>query len=373
LLVFVFLFVYFSFKQGLWTAAFGSKSSPLVSLIVFLQGSASQVIYLGMLGDIFTALFQMMGVPNAVNNRSSNILILAITFLLPMCLLRDLAALAFTSILGFSAVMYTVIFIAIRALDGTYSLGTSPSQSSVGKFIADNALSTMPSFEKSTWWNINLKSLLLVSNLGLAYIAHYNAPTYFRELKQATAARFSKTVGISYGILALIYVVTMCAGYATFGDACRNNILLNYHPKDVLSTLGRWATGFSILFGFPLVNNGAREGLKNFCYSALGWKAIVDPKNHHLITVLYLSFLTLIAVSVRDVGLVVGLSGAIFGSFLVYICPALIYTTIVKKVNGRESTEYSKAKLNIALIPFGLFCGAMGVSLTIREALMKKR
>jgi amino acid permease len=355
----------------LWTAAFGPKSSPLVSLIVFLQGSASQVIYLGMLGDIFTALFQMMGVPNSVNNRSSNILILAGTFLLPMCLLRDLAALAFTSILGFSAVMYTVIFIAIRALDGTYSLGSSTS--SVGKFIADNALPSLPSFEKSTWWNLNLKSLLLVSNLGLAYIAHYNAPTYFRELKQATAARFSKTVGISYGILALIYVVTMCAGYATFGDACRNNILLNYHPQDVLSTLGRWATGFSILFGFPLVNNGAREGLKNFCYSALGWKAFVHPQNHQVITVLYLSFLALIAVSVRDVGLVVGLAGAIFGSFLVYICPALIYTTIVKKASGRESTEYSKAKLNIALIPFGLFCGAMGVSLTIREALIKKR
>lgn len=315
----------------------------------------------------------MMGLPNSINNRSTNILLLTSLFLLPMCLLRNLAALAFTSILGFSAVMYTVLFIAVRALDGTYSLGTSPNGSAVGKFIIDNSLAFMPSFDKSSWWNINFKSLLLVSNLGLAYIAHYNAPTYFRELKHATAARFSKTVGISYGILALIYVVTMCAGYATFGDACRNNILLNYHPQDILSTLGRWATGFSILFGYPLVNNGAREGLKNFCSSAMGWKAVLDPRNHHLITVLYLATLTLIAISVRDVGLVVGLSGSIFGSFLVYICPALIYATIVKKTSGQDSMEYSKAKLNIALIPFGLFCGAMGVSMTIKEALMKKK
>jgi len=261
--------------------------------------------------------------------------------------------------------------ISYRAFDGTYSIGNSgTTTSSVGKFIVDNVIAYKPSFAKSSWWNIDFKSLVLVSNLGLAYIAHYNAPTYFRELKHATSEWFCKTVGISYGILALIYVATMCAGYAAFGDACRNNILLNYHHMDILSTLGRLATGLSILFGFPLVNNGAREGLKNFC-SSVGWKAVVDPKNHRTLTVTYLAVLTLISVSVRDVGLVVGLSGAIFGSFLVYICPALIYTTIVKNRKGEGSVEYSKAKKNLALIPFGLFCGAMGASMAIREAIKR--
>lgn len=36
----------------------------------------------------------------------------------------------------------------------------------------------------------------------------------------------------------------MMAGYATFGDICQGNILLNYHPNDILSTFGRLATGY---------------------------------------------------------------------------------------------------------------------------------
>ena len=36
----------------------------------------------------------------------------------------------------------------------------------------------------------------------------------------------------------------MMAGYVTFGDVCQGNILLNYHPNDVLATLGRIATGY---------------------------------------------------------------------------------------------------------------------------------
>ena len=71
----------------------------------------------------------------------------------------------------------------------------------------------------------------------------------------------------------------MVAGYSTFGDVCQGNILLNYSSSDILSTLGRLATGLSIIFGFPLISNGAREGLKN-ASSALGFSSISDPKNH---------------------------------------------------------------------------------------------
>jgi amino acid permease len=117
----------------------------------------------------------------------------------------------------------------VRALDGSYSIEPS----STGKFIVDNLI-TPPSFEGSSMFGIDLRALVLVSNFGLAFIAHYNAPTYFREMKDATAEGFSKMVHTAYSVLALIYVAAMCAGYATFGDTARGNILLNYHPKDTL-------------------------------------------------------------------------------------------------------------------------------------------
>jgi amino acid permease len=128
-----------------------------------------------------------------------------------MSLIKNLSALAFTSILGFCAIMYTVLFINYRALDGSYKLGS-------GKFVTDGVLKVLPSFEKSSLWNINFSSLVLASNLGLAYVAHYNSPSMYRELKDTSSKRYSKMVNIAYTLLILLYIITMCGGYSTFGD-----------------------------------------------------------------------------------------------------------------------------------------------------------
>jgi amino acid permease len=111
---------------------------------------------------------------------------------------------------------------------------------------------------------------VLASNLGLSYIAHYNAPAYFRELKEKT--KFKQMVFTSFGILTALYALVMGAGYATFGDTCQGNILLNYHPSDALSTLARFATLVSILVGFPLVFCGIREGVLSILLNS-GYKA----------------------------------------------------------------------------------------------------
>jgi len=352
---------------GLWSRAFGKETAYLVSLVVSLQGTASQIIYAGMIGDVFSALFKMVGVTSM--DRTKCIVLIATTALWPMCLLRNLSAMAFTSILGFSAVMYTVFFIVVRALDGSYSVESG------GRFVSSmqdlSLLVATPSFAKSSLWNVDFTSLVLVSNLGLAYIAHYNAPSYWSELQHnKVPGRFASMVRVSYAILTTIYLLAMCAGYYTFGDVCMGNILLNYHPGDILSTLGRLATGFSIVFGFPLVHNGAREGLKSFTSSAFGWRSLSDPKNHVLLATAYLTVVSTIAILVKDVRLVVGLAGAAFGSFLVYICPVLVYLRILQNIQGPDSMEYKRAKNNnLLLIPFGIFCGSMGVAMTLKEAM----
>ena len=177
-------------------------------------------------------------------------------------------------------------------------------------------------------------------------------------------------VNISFTILVLLYIVTMTAGYSTFGDVCRGNLLLNYHPHDILSTLGRLATGFSILFGFPLVMCGARESLIGAA-SSFGLDAVGKDQFHFPLVASMLVFITCISCLVEDVSLVVGLTGAAMGSFIVYICPPLLYAGAVKLVKGEKSDEYGKAKYSLALVPFGLFVGSLGVYMTIKEGLAK--
>lgn len=177
-------------------------------------------------------------------------------------------------------------------------------------------------------------------------------------------------VDISFLLLVALYIVTMAAGYYTFGEAVQGNILLNYHPDDILSTLGRLATGFSILFGFPLVACGARESIVGVATS-LGFDAVGADKNHLLLVLGILTFVTTISCTVKDVSLVVGLTGAAMGSFIVYVCPAIIYTKAVALIKGKDGPEYSRASANLALVPFGLFIAFLGCFMTIKETIGK--
>jgi hypothetical protein len=177
-------------------------------------------------------------------------------------------------------------------------------------------------------------------------------------------------VTIAFTVLILLYVATMASGYSTFGDVCQGNILLNYHPDDTLSTLARLATGFSILFGFPLVACGARESIVGVA-SSMGYDAIGSSKNHFLLVASILAFVTAIACTVKDVSLVVGLTGAALGSFIVYMCPPIIFSRAFALAKGANSPEAKKAKWNLALVPFGLCIALLGCYMTIKESMSK--
>jgi sodium-coupled neutral amino acid transporter 11 len=122
---------------------------------------ACAIIYSGILGDVFTPLLAQAGFPSQWNGRTSNILAITLSLLFPLSLIKDLSALAFTSILGFAAIIYTVLFIIVRSLDGSYKLPG-------GKFLQDGLIAAMPAFERSSLWNFDFTSLVLASNLGLA-------------------------------------------------------------------------------------------------------------------------------------------------------------------------------------------------------------
>ena len=193
------------------------------------------IIYSGILGDVFTPIFYHYNIlPAQYNHRSSNIILITIFVLFPMSLLKNLSAFKYTSFLGFLSVLYTTIFICYRALDGSYDAETGYYVNPIGSGTnTSEAIGfipiTKPTFHHVTIWSVNFATLIMMSNYGLAYNAHYNSPIFYRELNNTNSSRFSKMVFSSYTILIGLYVITMVAGYKTFGDTCKGNILLNYH------------------------------------------------------------------------------------------------------------------------------------------------
>ena len=50
-----------------------------------------------------------------------------------------------------------------------------------------------------------------------AFTAHYNAPMFYREMKERTPANFYKAVVLAFGLCATVYVIVSLAAYFEFG------------------------------------------------------------------------------------------------------------------------------------------------------------
>mmetsp|Transcript_14676 Transcript_14676/g.18755 ORF Transcript_14676/g.18755 Transcript_14676/m.18755 type:complete len:556 (-) Transcript_14676:373-2040(-) len=369
--------------KSLWSKVFGRKTAWQVEAGIATLCFFCAVIYAGILGDAFTPLFDAAGLPPSLNQRHTNIVLISATILLPLSLLENLSALAFTSFLGVVSVIYTAFFIILRSVDGTYAPGSV--------FYETLSENLQPAFEKQSLWGFTPKALVLVSNLGLAFIAHYNAPRFWTELRGRSPRRFGLLVTMSFLVLTLLYSSVMAAGYKTFGDNCQSNIIKNYHPDDVLAGLARLATGISILFGFPLTFIGLRDGFIGSCKSLLelreleNWSPFrrfrkadlprtiftdlkeyaVKYKNMKKVSIALLIVVTVMAALVKDIGLIVGISGSICGASIVYVVPSLIYYYIMKEDAPKQMSKYTK--LNLIFAPFGVFLAVLGVGITIQE------
>lgn len=378
--------------KGLWAATLGVSSAWVVDLSIALMCFSAAVIYSGILGDVFTPLLALAGLPARLNLRPANIGAITAAVLAPLSLLNDLSALAFTSVLGCAAVLYTVLFIVVRATDGSYALPSAAAGKAAGALLASLPTELAPTFAGQSSWRCDATAFVLVSNLGLAFIAHYNAPAFYDSLTDASPARFGSVCGLAFAVLTGLYLLCMGFGYATFGDAAASNLLRNYAAADRLAVVGRLATGLSIVFGYPLVMVGLRDslcGLLANLADALGGRprvasgggggrgtadagggggvagalrAAAAPANRKPLTLASLLIVTLVAVSVSDIGVVVGVSGAVLGAAIVYIYPALIYTRAARAAGGT-----APLLLEPVMLSLGAVIAVLGVYMTLKN------
>ena len=68
---------------------------------------------------------------------------------------------------------------------------------------------------------------------------HVPSIAVYAELKRASVPRFGIVVVIAMAICAAAYAITGSFGYLTFGITVKSDVLLNYHPSDILVNCAR--------------------------------------------------------------------------------------------------------------------------------------
>lgn len=203
--------------REVWEDTMGSRGAFIVSLTNMLKPALGNLAYSMILADTFRSLFITFLRWTDVS-RTTSLLLVTFTGILPLCLLKNLDALAPFSIFGTIGIFWTCVCMGIRYFDGTYD----PSRD--GVFLNDLEPDLQPMFgDYNGAWTGDV--LVFAAMAFEAFVAHYNSPRFMAELKEANMARFRWVVGNAFGFSALVYIVMTAFGFLTFGSNCDGYIL----------------------------------------------------------------------------------------------------------------------------------------------------
>jgi amino acid permease len=316
---------------------YGAGVGRAVSVAVVGNTFLACLSYSIVIADTFTSILLASGV---AATRNAVLLGASGAVLLPLCLLRDLSALAFTSVLGTGGMVYTMLFMLLRMFDKSYSVG--------GRFAAKVGVGGALNL-----WAVNLKTLVLVSVLATGFVAHFSAPQFYSDFKDATVPRFKKVVSTAFAICVVMVLLIVVPGYVTFGAGTAGFILNNYSNADRLATAARVAVGVSVVGTYPLVFSALRDGLRTMAGAS-------SQSAHKRITTVTFGIITLLALVIKDVGFVAGVAGALFGTLLMFTFPGMFFL----RTGGASPTERKVAR---GLVGSGVFFGVLGVLVCVAQ------
>lgn len=340
----------------LWAKIVGPSTKWIADSSIFLLCFGCCVFYSCFIGDIFGALSSAVGIQGWIGKRSVILGILSTFVLLPLCLIEDLSALQFSSVLGVAGVLYTVVMHFIRYLDGSYKTGGSLTSSSATEVVkaAYSALT------------VNKGTLVLVNMLCVGFLAHYNAISYFKELKHSTLPNYTKAVSVGFGVAGAVFLTMMFLGFELFGLSAQPLVLNNFHrTKDLLASVARAATGMAIVFAYPLMFAGLKSSLASLAPTA-------SKAKKELAATTVLGLITTIAVNCgeEDVSVVLGIVGSVLGCGAAYVIPGALRLGLFRQQSkaGLPKPNKLSVLVNHLLVVFGCVFAVLGVWITLSSA-----
>lgn len=337
-----------SYRQA-WERAVSPKTAWIPAAACFLVTTCSVMAYSMILSVTLPSLASsFLGI---VISRTQALIGVTVFALLPLCLMKSLKSLGPFSLVGILGMIYTSVAMFIRYKDGSYGVS--------GEFASGLDPSLAPRFGPSESLSdvINPNLFLLVSMLSTAFMAHYNAPKFYLELKNNTLKRYSTVVVTSFLISLLMFAAVASFGFATFGKASAGLVLNNYSNDDKLMSLSRIAVALSLLFSYPLAFVGVRDGLLDLLQVQKRSDSLLNA-----VTVGLLTVITGLAYALTDLRKLLAFNGATWGNAVIYLFPTFMFVQI-----ARTQKPELKAEVPVAILTgiLGLFMGLVGTAIAL--------
>lgn len=370
-----------TFREA-WERSVGEKGAAFVTAMVAMPCFTSSLAYTIVVGDAFSTLAKACRLPLIMCDRRNVIIFMPAFVLFPLCTLKRLSALTPFSLVGLVGTLFSAAFMLLRLLQGSYAPGgsyynqialkpsfatttvqaTAAAAATTAASTATQILSRYRSVVSSP------RIFVLIAMLSAAFLAHYNAPVFYQELRNRTRRKFRRAVGFGFGSAVVMLSVIMSAGFLTFGSSSLGFILNNYAQNDIAASIARATIGLSLVTSFPF----PFAGMRNNVFAIM---RITDSAQREYTMLPFaiagVSVLAVLALFIKDVSFVTSISGSIFGTSLTYVIPMLMNIARVKKnalkdgKNGLTRSDKTELVFNYAIMAAGVLMAINGLIISV--------
>ncbi|PNW81882.1 hypothetical protein CHLRE_06g264450v5 [Chlamydomonas reinhardtii] len=360
--------------------ALGRKLSLLLSGVLVVAMFGACVAYLIILGDNLTSLAAAAGLPALVANRQHIVGFLGLCVMLPMCLPKNLGALAAMNQIAVLGFLVGAAMVSFRGMQ--IALQRPDLMAGVRLFEMDyDSLFAIPIVVFG--FNCHAMVVSIFQELepapGLLLPAVLpSSPSAFRRWRYLPRPDSRKLVGMlgvimsSTSLVLLAYAIVGITGYLAFPGYVSSNILVSFPQDDPLVQVARGTISLIILGSYPLTHHPARAGFQHLVRPRAASAAAVtapSPLSEPLLeasqdpsvgvspyvsigfTLAFVLGSTAVAEVVTDLGFVLHLLGGLCITFIIFFLPGLLLInaailkyarTVLSEVEG-EADAYAAA------------------------------
>uniref|UniRef100_UPI00358DFDBB sodium-coupled neutral amino acid symporter 2-like isoform X1 n=2 Tax=Myxine glutinosa TaxID=7769 RepID=UPI00358DFDBB len=323
-----------SFEQ-MGFSAFKWFGKVIASLSVMLQNIGAMSTYLFIIKKELPALLEEITSTNAWKsyfNGEIAVIIAALFVILPLCSMRNIGHLGYSSTFSLGCMAFFQIVIIYKkfsiSCETKVENGTTMYQY---LYLTDYN-------QTQTGWHsckpeialLNQKTIYAIPIAIFAYVAHPEVLPIYKELKNASKKRMLHVSYVSMITMFIMYILTAIFGYLTFYAGVEDEMLHTYllvQGFDTAIVLVRIAVIIAVTLTVPVVLFPMRSSLEEIFLPNREFNWF----RHIVIAVLLIGFDVLLVIFVPRIKDIFGPVGATAGSLLIFILPSAFFLKLVPK------------------------------------------
>ena len=256
--------------------------------------------------------------------------------LIPICLLKDISKMRFTSLFGIISLLYAIGVVVVQSFSfyNYYKENT---------YKKDDP-STHPNYfdiTRALKGDLNIFSCL--ATIFFSYTCHIGAFPVYSTLKNNISRRINKVFRRSILLDTFIYISVGVAGFFTMPIDTPQLIIYrkSIYNNDFFMSLARAGIAISLILNTPPNYNSFRISFFEVFFKT----NVIDNKKNFFVTVTTLVCCTSIAIVYKDILTYISLLGGFCSVIIAFLIPGLIYV----KTNEFKLSHY-KNVLSLMLV-----------------------